>query len=214
MVKDLVTSRFLTIESKFKDSFQQANFLNFILTTNKATATLVDDESRRDVIFNIQQKDQALMERLGKELVAWCLDGGYEFILDWYYKRDISGYSARSKAPRFLGFEDSVFASKSNATIALDTVMDAISDFGKGMALTSREANDIYASFGFKDVKQVRREETRHPVYIKQKAISVKGVKIHHVIYNEELSNEELLKNGREFIVLVLGALGVGDSNF
>jgi hypothetical protein len=215
--KHLVTSSIIDITAKYQDTVSTSNYCNFIVTTNQTTALLVDEHSRRDVIFNIQQKNKALMAILGAELVEWCNNGGYEIMLDWYFCRDISMYNPKAAAPRFLGWERNVLASKSNSELVLDELFLAMNDFGKGMALDTTQIMTLLHCYGGKNIGQAHREWTKRDEYIAHKSFSINSTKVSCAMFlDNTISNKEMLQNGRDFVNLVSSAMGVvvGDIKF
>jgi hypothetical protein len=203
VMKDLVTSSSLTVEAKFKDSYTQRNFLNFILTTNNVTATLVDEFSRRDVIFSVQQIDTTLMRKLGGEFVAWAEDGGYELMLGWYLARDISAFDPMARAPRFVGWEDSVNASKSKAQIAQDALVEVIQNFKEPIQLSRRQCNVALEMLGFEhcDVDSVLRTMSqRKEVFVRHKSLRDGGNPESGYLFNGEAGNSWLKENTMKFL--------------
>lgn len=212
IMKDLVTSYSLTVEAKFKDSYTQSNYLNFILTTNKTTATLVDEHSRRDVIFSIQQQDVRLIRRLSAVLVAWQYDSGFEKMLDWYMKRDISSFDARARAPKFIGWEDSIVASKSNSTMVQDALVNAIKEFDKPIALSRASVKLACEALGYDDDFQVLRTMSeRKEVFVRRKTIRFNAGKNGEdcCIFIREVSTDELRVNTRAFFEFISSSGGV-----
>ncbi len=214
MMKDFVTSYSLTIESKFKDSYSQSNFLNFILTTNKTTATLIDEQSRRDVVFSIQQQNVGLMRTLASALVTWQDDGGFEKMLAWYLKRDISCFDARARAPRFIGWEDSIMASKSNSTMAQDALVNSILEFNKPIALSKASMKMVCEALGYQDDFQVLRTMSeRKEVFVRRKTIRFVAGKSGEdcCVFVRDALSDELKKNTREFFDFISVT---GNANF
>lgn len=203
VMKDLVTSSSLTVEAKFKDSYTQRNYLNFILTTNNVTATLVDEFSRRDVILSVQQQDVGLMRKLAGEFVAWAEDGGYELMLGWYFQRDITMFDAMARAPRFVGWEDSVNASKSKAQVAQDALVEAIQDFKEPIQLSRWQCNEALKALGFEhcDVDSVLRTMSqRKEVFVRFKSLRDGGGVQSGYLFNGEASSKLLKENALKFL--------------
>lgn len=212
IMKDLVTSNSLTVEAKFRDSYTQRNYLNFILTTNNTTATLIDEHSRRDVIFTIQQQNVVLMRELGGKLVRWCEDGGYEKMLAWYFKRDISSFEPMAKAPRFVGWEDSVMASKSNSMQVQDALVMALLDYGKPVALSKRNVKIALTGLGYEDGDDygvLRRIAERREVFIGKRTIRFEKGKAGEqcCLFNAD-AEPDVLRTSTSAFMKFIGSIG------
>jgi hypothetical protein len=212
IMKDLVTSNSLTVEAKFRDSYTQRNYLNFILTTNNTTATLIDEHSRRDVIFTIQQQNVVLMRELGGKLVRWCEDGGYEMMLAWYFKRDISCFEPMAKAPRFVGWEDSVMASKSNSMQVQDALVMALLDFGKPVALSKRNVKIALTGLGYEDGDDygvLRRIAERKEVFVGKRTIRfIKGQAGEQCYLFNSDAEPDVLRTSTSAFMKFIGSIG------
>jgi hypothetical protein len=212
IMKDLVTSNSLTVEAKFRDSYTQRNYLNFILTTNNTTATLIDEHSRRDVIFTVQQQNVILMRQLGGELVRWCEDGGYEKMLAWYFARDINKFEPMAKAPRFVGWEDSVMASKSNSMQVQDALVMALLDYGKPVALSKRNVKFALTGLGYEDGDDygvLRRIAERREVFVGKRTIRFEKGKAGEqcCLFNSD-AEPDVLRTSTQAFMKFVGAIG------
>jgi hypothetical protein len=201
-MKNLVTSTKFELTAKYRDTVVQDNYCNFIITTNHGTALLVDENSRRDVIFNIQQSDTALIHQVASRLVPWLEAGGYENMLHWYSSRDVSSFDPRARAPRFLGFERNVYESKTDNVIMCDAFCEAIKDFGKVVALSPAQINFVVESLGY-NVKgqQFSRVLSARAEFLESRQIKSKGLNTRFTVLGPRgiYSPQEALKNGIAF---------------
>jgi len=204
-MKHYVTSATFEITAKYHDTVSQENYCNFLITTNESTALLVDEDSRRDVIFNIQQNDKDLMQKLGGELVKWQEAGGLGAMLEWYLNRDVSSFNNFARAPRFVGFENNVFQSKTDNAIMCDAFCEALRSFGKVVALSPTHISFIVESLGY-TVKgqQFSRVLSARPEFIESKLIKSKGLSARFSVLGPRgvYSPQEALKNGIAFYEL------------
>jgi Family of unknown function (DUF5906) len=212
-MKNLVTSTKFELTAKYQDTVVQDNYCNFIITTNHGTALLVDENSRRDVIFNIQQSDTALIHKVASSLVPWLENGGYENILHWYLTRDVSSFDPRARAPRFLGFERNVYESKTDNVIMCDVFCEAVRDFGKVIALSPGHINFVLQALGYNPKgQQFSRVLSARPEFIESRQIKSKGTNARFTVLGPVLGPgaksvgnylpQEALKSGLDFYEL------------
>lgn len=211
-MKHLVTSAKFELTAKYQDTVLQDNYCNFLLTTNHSTALLVDENSRRDVIFNVQQDNPELIQRLASVLVPWQQNGGYETMLAWYFERGMSEkfeFSYLARAPRFLGFERNVFESKNDNTIICDAFCDAIREFGKPVALNQAQIEAILTGLGFQvRGQQFSRVLNSRPEFIESRLVKSKGKVTRCTLcavpgtLSISVSSQEALRHGLELCAL------------
>lgn len=130
-MKNFVTSSILQIESKGVNVRRIDNIMNMILTTNATSGTLVNENSRRDAIITMPHHGESgtiLIRDAMKKLAVWLENGGVDIMRWWYGRRDISEYDPVARAPKFVGLDAAIMASKSDAQMLRDSVEDWIKE--------------------------------------------------------------------------------------
>jgi Family of unknown function (DUF5906) len=93
-IKDMITGKTQQIEGKFIDAIEIRNYMNLFVTSNEDRPVPADFESRRFAMWKISdahKNDHEYFKAIGDELE----NGGYEALMDYLLKFDLSGINLR-----------------------------------------------------------------------------------------------------------------------
>lgn len=100
LIKNLVTSSTLTINDKFRPKYTTKNFLQIAFTTNMAYTHILDYDSRREMVVDVDAHVKAKTSRYfdDNSLPQWRNEHLGQ-ILHYYLNYDLGDYTGRTNAP-------------------------------------------------------------------------------------------------------------------
>jgi hypothetical protein len=96
-LKNLITNTTVGINRKFSNLYTIDDCANYFFTTNHTDAFFLEDSDRRFFIHDVDVTP--LTPEFYDSYMAWLDDGGAGKLLNWFLKRDLSGFNP--KAPAF-----------------------------------------------------------------------------------------------------------------
>ena len=158
-IKHLVTSPEIVINPKGIGQYTIPNYINCIFTSNRPYVSVMEKDSRREIVYSPKSADKQVVKDLVQAVVDWCAtEHGLEKMLYYYGTVDLTGYDPKAPAVMTSDKQQAQSLAQNSytsfATQILDMVYARLKDREMAIILPVRAVRGWYGFVegGFKSV--------------------------------------------------------------
>jgi hypothetical protein len=147
IIKESITGDYITINDKYRRTFQVEDCTNYIFNTNKRDAMKLEQCERRFFVVRIPDDSLAPQEKY-----SWIGDWkdnrkGASYLYQYFLDLDISDFDPKAAAPRTRDFDDLVESSESNHVTWIKNIKGNEEYlFGDRVLWEAAEVHSLYVS--------------------------------------------------------------------
>jgi hypothetical protein len=147
-LKNFITSKEITINNKYGHQYSIENYMNFVFTTNRPYVTTMGNNARREAIYKPETLTNVETRPLVTKLMSWARSGGFGYVLNWYYERDITEFDPFKAAPDTRRKAQVIKMSQSHTQQFANTLLEwAIANVGDLAFFTNQQLQILHRTW-------------------------------------------------------------------